>query len=115
MQPNIVSYAIGLVKGLNVIFYRLQWAESSTLVRSNSLKRQANTSIFSAAILAAYVGLHGSLVQQLIVHPMANASPLPIGPCEPIANWPMQGLACNFSQAAVGQLTQLKPIANWPM
>ena len=50
--------------------------------RSISLKRWANASIFSAAILAAYVGLHGSLMQQLIACPMAHASPLPIGPCE---------------------------------
>ena len=80
MQPNIVSHANGLFEGLNVIFYRLQWAESSPLVRSNSLKRRANAGIFSAAILAAYVGQHGILVRQLIACSMANVGPFPIGP-----------------------------------
>jgi len=65
MRPNLVSHAIGLFKGLNAIFSRLQWAKSGPLVRSNS-----------------HVGPHSSLVQQLIVRSMANVSPLPIGPCE---------------------------------
>ena len=50
---------------------------------------------FLAAILAAYIGPSGSFVQQLIAGSM--------GQCEPIANWPMRGLAWHFLQAAVGQ------------
>ena len=54
----------------------------SPLVRSNSLKRRANAGISSAATLAAYVGLHGSVMRQLIVHSIANANLLPIGTSE---------------------------------
>jgi len=53
-------------------------------------------SIFGAAILAAHIGPHGSLIQLLIVCSM--------GQYEPIANWPRRGLKQHFIQAAVGQL-----------
>ena len=51
---------------------------------------------FPAAVPAAYVGPHGSIAQQVILHSMGGR--------EPTANWPIRGLTWHLIQATVGRL-----------